>query len=353
MPFDEIGYQIAGQLSKEYTITDLIGVARLASENGFKRVWINDNLRYHHAFVSLAAIASHVPIGVGTAILVPYFRNPVDLADGVASIAEFCQGEFSVGIARGDMAQLGNIISSPKPITMIEETAKCLRALLAGDVISWDDYPFLSSYFRLKSGGKVQLAFRPKRPVRLYCGATAPKSADVAGRVMDGIVLAGYSSCLLELGRLDSILEIAKDAANKTGRQLQNIFEINVALSRDDGKALEFIRPYAAHVMIALDWLGLTSKEFIELGVQPREVEKLKQAFAKGSTIEEASSLVTDEMCDAVFVARGPKPNIERILNVCDKLEKLGISRIVFAKLGPSLEESIQVISREVMPLLH
>ena len=68
-------------------------------------------------FVLLTAIASRVPIKLGTAILVPYFRNPIDTADAFASLSELMGGrEISVGIARGDYAQAGNQIHMIKPI---------------------------------------------------------------------------------------------------------------------------------------------------------------------------------------------------------------------------------------------
>jgi len=69
-----------------------IELAELARRNNFDQVWVNDNLGYRNVFVILTAIASRVPIKLGTAILVPYFRNPVDTADAFAALSELVDG---------------------------------------------------------------------------------------------------------------------------------------------------------------------------------------------------------------------------------------------------------------------
>jgi alkanesulfonate monooxygenase SsuD/methylene tetrahydromethanopterin reductase-like flavin-dependent oxidoreductase (luciferase family) len=102
-------------------------------------------------FVILTAIASRVPIKLGTVILVPYFRNPVDTADAFAALSELVDGrEISVGIARGDYAQAGNQINLVKPIGMVKETVHCIKSLFEGKTICYRDYPVLSSFYQLK-----------------------------------------------------------------------------------------------------------------------------------------------------------------------------------------------------------
>ena len=105
----EVGLQFTTHLAKHYAIPQWIELAAHAQRNGFDQVWFNDNLGHRNIFVLLTAIAAKVPIKLGTAILVPYFRNPVDIADAFASLSELMDGrEISVGIARGDYAQAGN-----------------------------------------------------------------------------------------------------------------------------------------------------------------------------------------------------------------------------------------------------
>src|SRR3954469_20039316 len=105
----EVGLQFTTHLAKHYTVPEWIELAAFAQRHKFAQLWINDNLGHRNLFVILTAIAAKVPIKLGSAILVPYFRNPIDTADALAALSELTDGrEISVGIARGDYAQAGN-----------------------------------------------------------------------------------------------------------------------------------------------------------------------------------------------------------------------------------------------------
>jgi alkanesulfonate monooxygenase SsuD/methylene tetrahydromethanopterin reductase-like flavin-dependent oxidoreductase (luciferase family) len=107
----ELAVKFAIQSAGQYTVPELVRLAKLAHGEGFKQVWVNDNLGQRNLFVVLAAMAAEVPIKLGTSIIVPYFRNPVDIADSLAALSELTGGrELSVGIARGDPAHAGQQI---------------------------------------------------------------------------------------------------------------------------------------------------------------------------------------------------------------------------------------------------
>ena len=73
-------------------------------------------------------------VKLGTAILVPYFRNPIDAADALGALSEMTGGrEISVGIARGDYAQAGHQLELVKPLAMVRETVECLQRLFRGE----------------------------------------------------------------------------------------------------------------------------------------------------------------------------------------------------------------------------
>ena len=92
-----------------------------------------DNLRVRNIFVVLAGLAMRAPVKLGAAVLVQYFRNPVDVADAVASISELMEGrEFTLGIGRGNLHHTPNQLQLTKPLAMSRELAESVRALLAG-----------------------------------------------------------------------------------------------------------------------------------------------------------------------------------------------------------------------------
>jgi len=178
----ELGLQFTTHIVNHYTVPQWIELAELARRNNFDQVWINDNLGYRNVFVILTAIASRVPIKLGTAILVPYFRNPVDAADAFAALSELVDGrEISVGMARGDYAQAGNQINLVKPISMVKETVHCMKRLFEGKTVCYRDYPVLSSFYQLKKDSSIHLRFSPKTAIRFYSGGNGPRIMRIAG----------------------------------------------------------------------------------------------------------------------------------------------------------------------------
>lgn len=349
----EVGLQFTTHIANQYTVTQWVQLARLAHKHGFNQVWVNDNWGHRNVFVILSAIASRVPIKLGTAILVPYFRNPVDTADAFASLSEMMGGrEISVGIARGDYAQAGHQIHRVKPISMVRETVQCLKGLLEGKTVYYRDYPVLSSFYRLQEKARIQLGFRPKSPILFYCGGNGPKILEVAGREMDGVLVGGFFIPLVKSGRLRGLLENA-DRAKKIcdpNRKLKKVCEINVSVSRNYEKARIFPKRYIAHMLLVLQAMGFTDDEFAQLGIDPHGVSKVKDAFDEGKTIEKVAPMISDSMVDAGFIAGRPKDCVEKLHEMCDHAAKLGFAQVCLAKLGPNYQESIKILAREILP---
>ncbi|HET7004246.1 MAG TPA: LLM class flavin-dependent oxidoreductase, partial [Candidatus Binatia bacterium] len=167
----ELGLQFVTHLANHYGVRDLVRLAQLAVDCGFEQIWVNDNIRYRNQMVVLTAIASQVAVRLGTAIMVPYFHNPLDMADGFAALSELCQNrEISIGIARGDLGQSPQHVQALKPIAMVSETTKLLRRALAGEEFPYSDFPLLVEFYRLNPKGKFKLAFEPRTPFRFYGG---------------------------------------------------------------------------------------------------------------------------------------------------------------------------------------
>jgi len=108
----------------------------MAHAGGISQIWVTDNLRSRNPFVVLTALAANVPLKLGTAVTVQYFRNPVDVADSVAAITELMDGrEFGLGLARGNR-HTSQFVQVVKPISMLREMAKSIQRLLAGEAVN-------------------------------------------------------------------------------------------------------------------------------------------------------------------------------------------------------------------------
>ena len=249
----ELGVQFVTHLANQYTVPDLVRLARLAADKGFHQIWVNDNIRYRSQFVVLTAIASHVPIHLGTAVMVPYFHNPLDVADTLAALSELCEGrEIGIGIARGDLGQAPQHVEPLKPIAMVSETVRLLRRALTGEEVSYAGFPFLLDFYHLNPAGKFALAFKPQSTFKFYGGGNGPQALRMCGRVMDGLLSSGTYIPMLKAGRLPGMVAAAERAARERdpGKHLRKVCELNVSISNDRARAIEFPKRQVAHSIL-------------------------------------------------------------------------------------------------------
>ena len=349
----EVGLQFTTHIANHYTVPQWVELAQLAHNNNFDQVWVNDNLGYRNVFVILTAIASRVPIKLGTAIFVPYFRNPVDAADAFAALSELIDGrEISVGIARGDYAQAGNQINLVKPISFVKETVQCMKRLFEGETVGYRDYPVLSSFYQLKKDSSIHLRFSPKAPIRFYSGGNGPKIMRIAGQLMDGVLIGGFFIPLVRSGKLRELLAAAEVGRTEFNRQtsLRKVCEINISVSDDYERARIFPKRYIAHMLLVLDALGFSDAEFRALNVEPEAVKTIKAAFTAGGTIEDVATIITDAMVDAGFIAGRPRDCIEKLEEMCSYAQDYGFDQICLAKLGPDYGQAITLLAEEILP---
>jgi alkanesulfonate monooxygenase SsuD/methylene tetrahydromethanopterin reductase-like flavin-dependent oxidoreductase (luciferase family) len=351
----ELGLQFVTHLANHYTVPDLVRLARLAASKGFQQIWVNDNIRYRNQLIVLTAIASHVPIRLGTAIMVPYFHNPLDMIDALGALSELCVGqELSVGIARGDLGQSPQHVPPLRPSAMVSQTVRLLRHALSGEEVSYAEYPFLQDFYHLNPDGKFRLAFKPQSSFKFYGGGNGPQALRMCGRIMDGLISSGTYIPMLKAGRLPGMLATAARAAHETDpkKKLRKVCELNVSISSDRAKAVEFPKRQVAHSILQWEALGFTTEEYSKMGVRREQVLKLKEAFAAGATVEEASALVTEHMVKAYYAAGRPEEVRDQIIELVGAAAKLGYDHVAFAKLGPDYEEAITLLAEHVVPAL-
>jgi len=94
----EVGIHYPLHVLNRYSLPELITLAERALTTlgpfNFTRVWTNDNLEYRSVLASSAAILARLPVKLGTAVAVPYFRNPVDVAMAFAPCPSWRAGEI-------------------------------------------------------------------------------------------------------------------------------------------------------------------------------------------------------------------------------------------------------------------
>jgi alkanesulfonate monooxygenase SsuD/methylene tetrahydromethanopterin reductase-like flavin-dependent oxidoreductase (luciferase family) len=349
----EWAVKFALQTNATNTAADWLRLARHAQDQGFSQVWVNDNLGQRHILVLLAAIASQVPLKVGTSIVTPYFRNPVDLADSIATLAELTEGrEVSIGIARGDLAHAGRQVEMSQPISMVRDTAGALKALLAGQTIRFRDYPALASYHHIRPEHEFRLAFAAPENIRFYCGGNGPQILHIAGAMMDGALIGNHFCPLARSGRLPSLLAItvAAAAASQSGKALWHIGELDISISRDRRRAMEFARPHAARILIDCVAAGYSEEEFHRLGIAPDWVERLQEAYRQRLPMDQVASSLPDTAVRGCFVVGTPEDCHDQLAPLLEAAARNRLGQISFTKLGPDCREAVRLIGQCVMP---
>jgi len=353
-PEFEIGIQLHLPTYRHLTLPELIDFGRMAHAGGIAQIWVTDNLRSRNQFVVLTALASQVPVALGTAVTVQYFRNPVDVADSVAAITELMEDRaFGLGFARGNRntPQYVNVV---KPVTMLRETALSVRRLLAGDTVRFADYPALASYFNLQPDAAFKLNFLPRTPVSLYCGGNGPKALAVGGACMDGIIVGGTFQAIVRAGRMSGLLQIAEHAAAAAGRAepLSKVAEIKLSMANDARAARDFTRHSVARRIVGLREEGYGGDDFQQLGIDAADLDRLQQAERASGAFDDHLDLVTDSMIDALFVAGDPAQCREKMTAVCAMARAHGFRQLMFSELGPDPRLGLKLLCDEILPVL-
>jgi 5,10-methylenetetrahydromethanopterin reductase len=348
----DAGLQLHLPTYRDLSLRRLLELSQSAHAAGIEQLWVTDNLQSRNAFVVLAALAAALPVKLGMAVLVQYFRSPVDVADAIATISELMDGrELSLGISRGNPST-PRLLRSPKPVSILRETAEALQRLLTGDPVRFADYASLAAYFNLEADHAYRLNFHPNGNVRLYCGGNAPRSLTVAGTSMHGIVFGWTFLAAAHAGRLGSLLNIADAAARAAGRPapLPRVAEIKLYVSRDDRAAREFCRRATASRLVGLFDRGYTSSDFESCSIPAADIDRLRQAAAAGAAGAELSVHVTDAMLDTFFIAGDPARCRERLQAVGHFAREHAFHQLMFSELGPDVELSLPLLCDEILP---
>ena len=350
----ETGVQFHLPTYAHIPLPHLIELAAEAEAKGVDQFWVTDNLRSRQSFVALAAMACRLKVKLGTAVTVQYFRNPVDLADSIATLTELMDGrELSIGLGRGN-PRTPQLIRTPRPVSVLRETAQSLRLLLAGEAVCFADYPSLLDYYHFNPSGTFQLNFSPASPVQLYCGSNGPLGMTVGGETMDGLIFGGHYVAALRTGRVPELLDAFDTALPPERRDngAPKVAEIKISLSRNAAAAREFVKESAGHRVLNMYRQGYSPEDIERLGVALPDVERLHQADRSGATEQEFDDLVTDSMIDAIFIAGTPGDCLERMLEVRDTAREQGFGQLMFSELGPDVDEALTLLCDEVMPAL-
>ena len=349
----EIGIHYPLHVLNRYSLPELIGLAERAWQTmgqfGFSQVWTNDNLEYRSVLASSAAIVARLPVKLGTAVTVPYFRNPVDLAMAFATISELMDGrEISLGLGPGSRSILTHQVERVKPLTIMAELATALRTLFAGAPLQSSEIPVLASYFHMNAE-QYALRFKTQAPIRLYYGPSLLKPAvlDLIARHFDGVILQtlyGIADMESSLARLETAR-----AQSPLAEPLRKVMLLNASVSRDGQAARQHAKRFVSHIVSGWPDEVLKTK-----GIDPQAIQEVRKAYAENRGVDYAASLTPDEAVDRLIIAGTPAQCRERIAELFSLAARDGFRQITLGvPLGPDIPEVIKLWSEEILPMLR
>jgi probable F420-dependent oxidoreductase len=126
----------------------LLQLGERAEALGYDSIWIGDSLfdrPRHEPLVMLAGVAARTKrVLLGTGVLLPALRNPVQLAHQVATLDQISEGRVILGIGispdqpgiRAEFAAVG--VPFEKRVGRVLEAMRLCRALWTGEPVTWE-----------------------------------------------------------------------------------------------------------------------------------------------------------------------------------------------------------------------
>lgn len=147
----KIGYLLPTReniMSGDPQTRSLLDAARRAQSLGFDSIWVGDSLLArprHDPLTLLAAVAAAVPdVELGPAVLLPALRNPVVLAQQLATLDQLSEGRLILGIGiagdtpaiRSEFAAAG--VPFEGRVGRMMEGLRLAQDLWSGEPVTWD-----------------------------------------------------------------------------------------------------------------------------------------------------------------------------------------------------------------------
>ncbi len=319
------------RLNNDLPVQEYVRLAQAAEAAGFDQFWVSNDLFLRSAPVILTAVAgATTKIGLGTCILNPYSMHPSEIAMFAATLQEWSNGRFHLGLAAG-AAEFLKWVEVPQtaPLATTRRAITAIRSLLNGERggdPAWTN--------------EAYLRFGPVTPpIPIYLGAFSPKMLGLAGALADGVL-----PLLFPPESYDEVLPLIERGAVQAGRttaelDLAACIWCSIAPNRAAAEIpLKDKIAYYGHALSPTIWA--------RLGVTRADFDPIEQAMMVERNPAKARALVTDKML-AIGIAGTAQDLIARLAG----LRARGVRHLSLGPpLGPDPLAAIELIGREVIP---
>jgi 5,10-methylenetetrahydromethanopterin reductase len=345
------------QLYPPCTAPEMAAYAKRAlAQYAFDKVWVPDHLTHENVFVILAAIIGQTDADVGTSVVQPFSRTPVDLASSFAALAHLA-GERGITVGIGAGSPSSNMIRKINRVGMTREMILFLREMFAGRKLALGRFPNLTEFFHLDPLAQAFLRLPPARPPEIFVAAAGPKMLELAWNIGDGLIVSNLSfpTALVRQGALDLAMTKLAQArrARNDDHRFTKVLHLHVSVSRDGIAAKRCAKPMGAGALIQGH---LLKQRMLKLPVPTDTENAILAAQRHGKSVEDMVDLISDDLLTAVgtVIAGTPAECIAGIDEMLRAAKPYGFDIIDIASpLGPDWDEAIDLIGQEIIPVLE
>ncbi|MDA4114859.1 MAG: LLM class flavin-dependent oxidoreductase, partial [Thaumarchaeota archaeon] len=236
----KIGIQIPHSDPARASVPDLIRRCQLAEKNGFDSLWLEDHViggdRSAVVWLECFALLTVMALNTKKTVLGPIVtdvlrRQPVTLAQTVASLDRISDGRFVLGLGAGEAMNLAPFgIEMEHLVSRLEEAIKAMKLL-------WGSSPSRRAEFRGEHYSLSE-AYMQVRPVQephppIYIGAFGSRMLELTGRLADGWVPTQHSPETYK-----ATLKVVHGHATRAGRETSSVEPVLCLLGcvRKDGE---------------------------------------------------------------------------------------------------------------------
>jgi 5,10-methylenetetrahydromethanopterin reductase len=333
----KFGWLLLGTHSR----SDIIKTAQECDRAEFDILFVCDDrfLMDTYSMLTLCTINTK-RIRLGPGVTNPYMRHPALTTMAIATLDHFSDGRAVLGLGAGHSGFHELHIDRDRPSQAIRETVKIVRALLAGEKVSYQ--------------GKViqvrdcELGFTPLGQVPIIVGSNGQLIIRVAGEVADGVM----SSSVLVQPRINEVQELVDQGLQISGRK-RNEFSVwsrlNIALHPDRKLAIRALKPMIYSLICnkypdtgMFDRMGLSIPEDLRYSIETVKEHYNEQEFNR------IRDQLPDEFIEKTCLMWTPKQVIQQI----KELDKAGFDGVVLCGIpteNQSYLQLLRLINREVI----
>lgn len=316
------------------SIREIVRRAQLAEDLGFDDFWYCQDLMKRDAWVALTAVAAATSrIRVGTCIVNPFSSSPAELAMRAASLQEYSEGRFVLGIGPGDPPYLDWIgLRRRRPVAALAESISLLRRLLRGEEagLAGDEFGTWQPQARLRMP-------LPAQPIPIYIGGQGPRVLELMGELADGGL-----PILFPPETIDFVRRRIEAGAARAGRSLAG-FDLaacvwwSVAHSRREAED-------ALRYLVAYYGPSLRAETLAPIGLAPTDFAAVRAAWQAGD-MSQAMDLLTPPMF-RLAIYGDPEAMLERLRWLAAR----GVTQInIGPPLGPDPDAALRLTADLVL----